>query len=71
MLAFVPAASLMTAVHRDHLVLVSYAPQPEIQPLESRDQYDNSNDAKLYSYMIYCMNGPYSVRLITPAHAQG
>ena len=28
----------MTAVHRDRLVLASYAPPPEIQPLESRGE---------------------------------
>ena len=37
-LAFVPVASAMSGVHRDCLVLVSYAPRPEIQPLESRGQ---------------------------------
>ena len=37
-LAFVPVASAMTAVHKDRLVLASYAPRPEIQPLESRGQ---------------------------------
>ena len=35
-LAFVPVASAMTAVHRDRLVLASYAPLPEMQPLESQ-----------------------------------
>ena len=37
-LAFVPVASVMTAVHRDCVVLASYVPRPEIQPLESRGQ---------------------------------
>ena len=34
--AFVPVASAMTAVHRDRLVLASYARRSGIQPLESR-----------------------------------
>ena len=37
-LAFVPVASAMTAVHRDRLVLTSYAPRSEIEPLEFRGQ---------------------------------
>ena len=37
-LAFVPVASAMTAIHRYRLVLASYAPQPEIELLESRGQ---------------------------------
>ena len=39
-LAFVPVAGAMTAhaVHRDRLVLASYVPWPEIQPLESQGQ---------------------------------
>ena len=40
-LAFVPVASAMTAVHRDRLVLASYAPRPKIQPLESRGQFES------------------------------
>ena len=37
-LVFVPVASAMTAVHRDRLVLGSYASRPKIQPLESQGQ---------------------------------
>ena len=37
-LALSPMASAMTAVHRDCLVLASYAPWPGIQPLMPRGQ---------------------------------
>ena len=35
-LRFVPVASAMTVVHRDHLVLASNARWPDIQPLMSQ-----------------------------------
>ena len=37
-LVFVPAASVMTAVHRDRPILASNAQWPEIQPLVPRGQ---------------------------------
>ena len=37
-LVFMPVASTMTAVHRDHLVLASNAQWPDIQPLVSQGQ---------------------------------
>ena len=33
-----PVASVMTAVHRDHLLLASNGQWPEIQPVVSRGQ---------------------------------
>ena len=37
-LLFVPVVSAMTTVHRDHLLLVSNAQWPHIQPLVSQGQ---------------------------------
>ena len=42
-LALSPMASAMIAVHRDRIVLASYAPWPEIQPLMPRDQIVSSD----------------------------
>ena len=37
-LVFVPVASAMTAVHRERVVLASYASRPKIQLLKSQGQ---------------------------------